>query len=148
MKRASSLVTSSIFAAKVSNHSGIPSPEAAILTELTQRQIVYYLTHGENEYDGRLEACISSIFVIAMVSIATTFFPILAQRSSRSHILVHIYLPVRYFSAGVIVATAFIRLLDPTYDRTGPASYVDLVGGWSVYRWAPPSMLTSGVGIL
>jgi len=131
----------------MSNHSGIPYPKAAILTELTQRQIVCYLTQGVNEYDGRLEACISSIFAIGMVSIATTFFPILAQRSSHSHIPLYIYLFLRYLSAGVIVATAFMHMLDPGYDGTGPASCVDLAGGWSVYRWAPALMLTSGTGI-
>lgn len=126
---------------------GIPDPETANLTELTQRQIVCYLTQGENEYNGRLGARISSIFVIGVISTAATLFPVIAKRSPRLHIPLYVYLFVRYFGSGVIVATAFIHLLEPAFDEIGPASCVGLTGGWAVYPWAPALVLTSVMGI-
>lgn len=71
--------------------------------------IVCYMNKGSNEYNGQLGARISSLFVVLVVSTATTFFPVMAARSTRLKIPLYVYLFARYFGAGVIVATAFIQ---------------------------------------
>lgn len=73
------------------------------------RDIVCYLSLGVNEYDGRLGARISALFVILVVSSAATFFPVLAARVRWLRINIYVYLFARYFGAGVIIATAFIQ---------------------------------------
>jgi zinc transporter 1/2/3 len=73
------------------------------------KDIICYLNAGENEYDGRLGARVSAIFVILIVSSAVTFFPVLATRSKRFRVPLYVYLFARYFGTGVIVATAFIQ---------------------------------------
>lgn len=52
---------------------------------------------------------------------------------------------IRYFGAGVIVATAFIHLLDPAYGEIGPTTCVGMTGGWADYSWCPAIVLTSVV---
>lgn len=106
-------------------------------------QIICYLNAGGNDYDGRLGARISALFVILIVSTAATFFPVLATRVKRFHIPRYVYLFARYFGAGVIIATAFIHLLDPAYDEIGPNTCVGMTGGWAVYSWPPAIALTS-----
>lgn len=59
--------------------------------------IVCYLNRGQNEYDGRLGARISAIFVILVVSSAVTFFPVMATRVKRVKIPLYVYLFARYF---------------------------------------------------
>jgi hypothetical protein len=73
------------------------------------KDIICYLNAGENEYDGRLGARVSAIFVILIVSSAVTFFPVLATRSKKLRVPLYVYLFARYFGTGVIVATAFIQ---------------------------------------
>ncbi|KAJ6438951.1 Zinc-regulated transporter 1 [Purpureocillium lavendulum] len=118
-------------------------PHNVDLDNASQTDIICYLNQGANEYDGRLGARISALFVILIVSTAGTFFPVLATRIRRLRIPIYIYLFARYFGSGVIVATAFIHLLDPAYEEIGPASCVGLTGGWSTYAWPPAIALTA-----
>ncbi|KAJ4263437.1 hypothetical protein NW762_006256 [Fusarium torreyae] len=120
-------------------------PQNVNLDEADPRDITCYLNAGENEYDGRMGARISSLFVILIVSTAATLFPVLATRIRRLHIPLYVYLFARYFGAGVIIATAFIHLLDPAYDEIGPASCVGMTGGWAEYTWPPALALTSAM---
>ncbi|KAF3391699.1 Zinc-regulated transporter 1 [Penicillium rolfsii] len=106
-------------------------------------QITCYLNSEGNEYNGRLGARISAIFVILVVSSAATFFPVLAKRAPRLRIPLYVYLFAKYFGAGVIIATAFIHLLDPAYSEIGPASCVGMTGHWADYSWCPAIVLTS-----
>lgn len=106
-------------------------------------QIICYLNAGGNDYNGRLGARISALFVILIVSTAVTFFPVVAKRVRWLKIPTYVYLFARYFGAGVIVATAFIHLLDPAYDEIGPASCVGMTGHWADYAWCPGIVLTS-----
>jgi zinc transporter 1/2/3 len=122
-------------------------PHAVDLDTADPREITCYLNAGENDYDGRLGARVSSIFVILIVSTAVTVFPVLAKRIPRLHIPLYVYLFARYFGAGVIVATAFIHLLDPAYDEIGPASCVGMTGHWADYSWCPAIVLASVMGI-
>lgn len=98
---------------------------------------------SENEYNGSLGARISSIFVIFFVSTFLTLFPLLAQRMPRLRIPLYVYLFARYFGVGVIVATAFIHLLDPAYDTLGGRTCVGRTGNWGLYSWVPAIILVS-----
>ncbi|KAH0046472.1 hypothetical protein KCU78_g3, partial [Aureobasidium melanogenum] len=80
------------------------------------------LSASGNEYDGKLGARISSIFVIWIISTLVTVFPVAAKRVKRLKIPLHVYLFARFFGSGVIVATAFIHLLDPAYGEIGYVS--------------------------
>ena len=107
------------------------------------RDVICALTFSGNEYNGNLGARVSAIFVILIVSSAATFFPVVAKRVPRLHIPLYVYLFARYFGAGVIVATAFIHLLDPAYAEIGPETCVGMTGAWADYAWCPAIVLTS-----
>jgi len=109
------------------------NPENVNLTSADPRDVICALAASGNDYNGQLGARISALFVILVVSSAATFFPVLAKRSPRLHIPLYVYLFARYFGAGVIVATAFIHLLDPAYGEIGPNTCVGMTGGWAEY---------------
>lgn len=119
------------------------NPSSVDLDSADPAQIICYLNAGENEYNGRLGARVSALFVILIVSTAVTFFPVVAERVKRLHVPLYVYLFARYFGAGVIVATAFIHLLDPAYEEIGPASCVGMTGHWADYAWCPAIVLMS-----
>ncbi|EHK42323.1 hypothetical protein TRIATDRAFT_147496 [Trichoderma atroviride IMI 206040] len=121
------------------------NPQAVDLDSADPRDIICYLNAGGNEYNGRLGVRVSALFVIMIVSTAVTFFPVLATRVRRLRIPLYVYLFARYFGAGVIIATAFIHLLDPAYEEIGPASCVGMTGGWAQYSWPPALALTSAM---
>ncbi|KIW19159.1 hypothetical protein PV08_03452 [Exophiala spinifera] len=120
-------------------------PRNVDLTTANVRDVICALTLADsgNEYNGHLGARVSSIFVILIVSSAATIFPVLAKWFPRLKLPLYVYLFARYFGAGVIVATAFIHLLDPAYDEIGPSTCVGMTGGWAVYSWCPAIVLTS-----
>ncbi|KAL6242644.1 hypothetical protein RBB50_010290 [Rhinocladiella similis] len=122
-------------------------PERVNLSTADPRDVVCALAASGNEYNGKLGARISALFVILIVSTAATFFPVIAKRFPRLHIPLYVYLFARYFGAGVIVATAFIHLLDPAYGEIGPNTCVGMTGGWAEYSWCPAIVLTSVVVI-
>ncbi|TVY82669.1 Zinc-regulated transporter [Lachnellula suecica] len=105
--------------------------------------VICYLTKGGNDFNGQIGARISSIFVILVVSSAATFFPVIPARVKWVRINIYVYLFARYFGAGVIVATAFIHLLDPAYSEIGPQTCVGMTGHWADYSWCPAIVLTS-----
>ncbi|GAV54769.1 hypothetical protein ZYGR_0AS00920 [Zygosaccharomyces rouxii] len=103
-------------------------------------QGVYF---GGNEYNGSLGARISSIFVILATSTALTLFPLIAKKVAWLRVHKYVYLFARSFGTGVILATAFIHLMDPAYQEIGGFSCVAQVGNWSLYAWCPAIMLTT-----
>lgn len=107
------------------------------------RAVICYVNSQGNEYNGRLGARISALFVILIVSTLCTLFPVVAKRMPRLRIPLVVYQFARFFGAGVIIATAFIHLLDPAYDEIGPATCVGMTGGWAQYSWPPAIVLTS-----
>ena len=113
------------------------------LTTADPRDIICALTFSGNEYNGNLGARISAIFVIFVTSTVATSFPVIAKRIPRLHISLYVYLFARYFGAGVIVATAFIHLLDPAYAEIGRDTCVGMTGGWADYAWCPTIVLSS-----
>lgn len=118
-------------------------PTSVDLTTADPAEIVCYLNAGENDYNGQLGARISAIFVIGFVSTVATFFPVVAKRVPSLRIPIYVYLFAKYFGAGVIVATAFIHLLDPAYGEIGGQSCVGMTGHWGDYAWCPAIVLTS-----
>jgi zinc transporter 1/2/3 len=84
-------------------------PSSVDLDTVDPVSVICYLSAGGNEYDGRLGARISALFVILIASSATTFFPVVAARVRWLRINIYVYLFARYFGAGVIIATAFIQ---------------------------------------
>jgi len=113
------------------------------LTTADSAQLICALQATNDSYDGRLGARISALFVILIVSSSATFFPVLARRVPRLRIPLFVYLFARYFGAGVIVATAFIHLLNPAYAEIGPQTCVGMTGHWADYPWCPAIVLTS-----
>jgi zinc transporter 1/2/3 len=92
-----------------------------------------------------LGARISSIFVIFALSTAVTVFPVLAKRVPKLKIPLYVYLFARYMGTGVIIATAFIHLLDPSYAEIGPNTCVGMTGNWAQYSWPPAICLASAM---
>lgn len=110
------------------------------------RDVVCFLSAMSSESAVDLQAArISSIFIVLVVSTMAAMFPILASRSERLKIRKYVYLTVRYFGAGVIIATAFIHLLDPAYGEIGPNTCVGMTGAWAGYSWPPAIAMTSAM---
>ncbi|PLB45314.1 putative high affinity zinc ion transporter [Aspergillus steynii IBT 23096] len=117
------------------------------LNTASKEDVICYLSLSENDYNGHLGARISSIFVIFVTSTILTLFPVIAKRVPRWKIPYHVYLFARYFGTGVILATAFIHLLDPAYKRIGPKTCVGVSGRWGDYSWCAAIVLASVVTI-
>ena len=92
---------------------GLGSGDSVDLNTADPRAVICFINQGENEYNGKLGARISALFVILIVSSAATFFPVVAARVRWVRINIYVYLFARYFGAGVIVATAFIQYVVP-----------------------------------
>lgn len=113
---------------------------------LTDAQKICYIQgiNGDgNDYDGREGVRVSALFVILVCSSAATFFPVMARRVRWLRLPLYGYLFTRYFGAGVIIATAFIHLMDPAYSAIGPNTCVGMTGGWSEYSFVPGIILTT-----
>ncbi|KAL1984847.1 hypothetical protein VTN96DRAFT_8602 [Rasamsonia emersonii] len=122
-------------------------PTNVNLDNVDPADVICYLNASGNDYNGQLGARISAIFVILVCSTATTFFPVVAQRVPSLKIPVYVYLFARYFGTGVIIATAFVHLLDPAYSEIGPDTCVGMTGHWADYSWVPAIVLASIVVI-
>jgi zinc transporter 1/2/3 len=122
-------------------------PTHVDLTTTSLADITCYYTIGGNEYNGHLGARISSIFVIGVVSTAVTYFPVIAKKRPSWKIPLGLYTFARFFGSGVIVATAFIHLLDPAYEAIGPGSCIGQSGGWDEYPWCAAIVLVSIIAV-
>lgn len=87
-----------------------------------------------NEYNGELlGARISSVFVVLIASSFGAFFPILSSRYSFIRMPPICFFVAKYFGSGVIIATAFIHLLQPANEALSE----DCLGGtFAEYPWA------------
>ena len=120
-------------------------PYNVILSSVDFAEVVCWVQNSGNDYNCMLGARISSIFVIFAVSTAVAFFPVIAKRVPRLKIPLYVYLFARYFGTSVIIATAFVHLLDPAYSEIGPNSCVGMTGHRAEYSWPPAIVLTSTV---
>lgn len=105
-------------------------------------QGVYF---GGNEYNGGLGGRISAIFVILATSLIATLFPVVSRRVKWMRIPEVVYLICKMFGSGVILATAYIHLMDPAYAEIGANSCVGMTGNWAEYPWNAAMMLASAV---
>ncbi|TFK51936.1 ZIP-like iron-zinc transporter [Heliocybe sulcata] len=87
---------------------------------------------------------IGSVFVILACSMSGALFPVLARRTKWLRIPKPAFEFAKYFGSGVIIATAFIHLLDPAMDELGSPCLTD---GWSEYPYALAFCLMSIFGI-
>ncbi|GJE90265.1 ZIP zinc/iron transport family [Phanerochaete sordida] len=78
---------------------------------------------------------IASVFIILTGSMFGALFPVLSRRTRwlAPHIPKGVFDFAKYFGSGVIIATAFIHLLDPATDELGSPC---LAPGWSDYPYA------------
>ena len=113
------------------------------LSTADPRDVICALNASDNEYNGQLGARISALFVIMIVSTFAPFFPGVPKRVPRFRSPISVCVFARYFGAGVIVATAFIHLLDPAYSEIGPQTCVGMTGNWAQYSWCPAIVLAS-----
>lgn len=86
-----------------------------------------------NDYNGMMGARISSVFVILVGSCFGAFFPILSSRYSFVRMPSWCFFIAKYFGSGVIVATAFIHLLQPANESLSDEC---LGEAWQVYPYA------------
>lgn len=70
----------------------------------------------DGRYNGSLGLRIGSIFVILVTSLFGTLFPVVTKRIPSLNVPSFIYDITRYFGSGVILATAFMHLLEPAAD--------------------------------
>ena len=87
----------------------------------------------DNDYNGNIGTRISSIFVIMVTSAIGTLLPLLSSKYSFIRLPPMVYFICKYFGSGVIVATAFIHLLEPAADSLGNEC---LTGPITEYPWA------------
>lgn len=89
---------------------------------------------AESDYNGEhWKARISAIFVILASSAIGTFLPILSSKYSFIRMPPWCFFIAKYFGSGVIVATAFIHLLQPASEALGDSC---LPSVWQDYSWA------------
>ncbi|KAL0934434.1 Zinc-regulated transporter 1 [Colletotrichum truncatum] len=117
------------------------------LTKVDKSEVLCYYAIKDNDYSGHIGARVSSIFVILFVSSAFTVFPLVAKRVRIWRIPKSVYTFARFFGSGVIIATAFIHLLDPAYKRIGPGTCVGESGNWGSYSWCAAIVLAAVLGI-
>lgn len=80
--------------------------------------------HGSRseEFDassGSIGLRVGAIFIILASSLFTTLFPIVTHRIPRLTIPSSAFDYAKYFGSGVIIATAFMHLLEPGADELG-----------------------------
>lgn len=93
-------------------------------------------------FTGGTATRIGSIFVIFVVSTFVTVLPLLTQRFNWK-LSKWFYLFAKFFGAGVILATAFVHLMDPAYGEIGGDTCVGMTGNWASYSWIPALILAS-----
>ncbi|KAJ7627119.1 Zinc/iron permease [Roridomyces roridus] len=99
--------------------------EKTIILTNTGRQVIVL--------DTLLGLRIGSVFIILFCAAAGTLFPVLARRSKWLKVPKFVFDFAKYFGSGVIIATAFIHLLDPALDELSSPCLAD---GWLDYPYA------------
>lgn len=69
--------------------------------------------------NGSVGLRVGAIFIILASSLLTTLFPIVTQRVPRMSIPSSAFDFAKYFGSGVIIATAFMHLIEPGADELG-----------------------------
>ncbi|AOW07526.1 Zinc/iron permease [Yarrowia lipolytica] len=85
-----------------------------------------------NEYDGRMGARISSIFVILICGTFGALFPVLCSKYSQIKVPPVFFFCAKYFGSGVIIATSLLHLLQPANEALSQ----ECLGHWNDYPYA------------
>ncbi|KAH8116499.1 ZIP zinc/iron transport family [Phellopilus nigrolimitatus] len=89
---------------------------------------------GGGGSDAFFHLRVASIFIVMAGSMFGALFPVVAHRTRLRNVVPKAAFEfAKYFGSGVIIATAFIHLLDPAIDELGSAC---LTGAWQEYPWA------------
>lgn len=152
----------STIAAAMTTVSSVFDPSNVNLDVADPQQVICYLTFQEeshvhtsssrsssdnDDHETMRGVRISAVGVLFFISTASILFPVLANRVSWLRLPLYLYLTMRYFGAGIIIATAFIHLLDPAYSEIGPQTCVGMTGSWTSYSWPPAIAMTSAMGV-
>lgn len=116
----------------------------SILQTLTSRSD----DSDDKDFTGHgLAIRISAPLIFLIVTTLAILFPVAAKRT-RLRIPLYVYLFAWYFGAGVIIATAFVHLLDEAWKDIGPRSPIARHSQvWSEYPWPAAIALASAMGI-
>ncbi|KAF7308272.1 hypothetical protein HMN09_00675200 [Mycena chlorophos] len=87
---------------------------------------------------------VASVFIILLCGTSGALFPVLAARSKWLHVPKGLFDFAKYFGSGVIIATAFIHLLDPAMDELSSPC---LAPEWQEYPYALALCLLSIMSI-
>lgn len=87
----------------------------------------------DNDFNGHTNLRILSVFMVLISSAIGVYFPLLASRYSFINLPSWVFFIAKFFGSGVIVATAFIHLLEPASDSLGNPC---LGGTFANYPWA------------
>ncbi|CAI4047522.1 hypothetical protein SUVZ_12G1800 [Saccharomyces uvarum] len=88
---------------------------------------------ASNDYNGHSGLRILAVFIILISSGLGVYFPILSSRYSFIRLPDCCFFIAKFFGSGVIVATAFIHLLQPAAEALGNEC---LGGTFAEYPWA------------
>jgi len=94
--------------------------------------------------DEHLHLRIAAVFIVLVGSMSGALFPVLARRTSWLRVPEAVFNFAKYFGSGVIIATAFIHLLDPAISALGSPC---LSAAWGDYPYALALALLSIFGI-
>ncbi|CAI4046130.1 low-affinity Zn(2+) transporter ZRT2 SKDI_12G1750 [Saccharomyces kudriavzevii IFO 1802] len=88
---------------------------------------------ASNDYNGHAGLRILAVFIILISSGLGVYFPILSSRYSFIRLPNWCFFIAKFFGSGVIVATAFVHLLQPAAEALGDEC---LGGTFAEYPWA------------
>ncbi|CCC68442.1 hypothetical protein NCAS_0B03580 [Naumovozyma castellii] len=88
---------------------------------------------AQNDYNGETNIRILSVFMIMISSGLGVFFPLLASKYSFIRLPDWCFFLAKFFGSGVIVATAFVHLLQPASEALSDPC---LGGTFADYPWA------------
>lgn len=106
---------------------------SSIATEIVRRHADASECSLGNDYDGRMGARISSIFVIMAGGTFGAVFPIIASRQTLFNMPWWTFFAAKFFGSGVIITTALIHLLQPANEALSSEC---LSEAWGVYPYA------------
>ncbi|OSX65117.1 hypothetical protein POSPLADRAFT_1134396 [Postia placenta MAD-698-R-SB12] len=94
---------------------------------------------GAEDYTGLR---IASVFIVMATSMFGALFPVVSRRTKWLNVRIPfaVFQVAKYFGSGVIIATAFIHLLDPAISALGSSC---LPSSWAEYPYALALCLVS-----
>ncbi|KAF4120380.1 solute carrier family 39 (zinc transporter), member 1/2/3 [Geosmithia morbida] len=110
-----------------------PRQESVILSTLVTREEEEASCDGEATDDTRRGLRIASIFIIMAASAVGSMLPIFLANQGRIHVPKALFFVCKYVGTGVILATAWLHLLDPALEALGDECLADRLGE---YPWA------------